>query len=199
MLFPRTPTTPSILYGVSSPEDTALIRLPDYVGQSEIVDLMSSTFSGNATVQEIILPKYLRILRENAFSGCTALRCIWIPKTVRDIPEDVFLHCDALETVYYEGSKQMWEKLPFGGIGIVSAPKEWVRNLQKNECRWQGTKRCFGRQFILTASGNPDCSTVQSQTTRASIPCRMLALRFSIHLQSSKISTRFSPERCWRV
>ena len=88
---------------------------------------------------------------------------------------------------------------PFGGIGIVSAPKEWVRNLQKNECRWQGTKRCFGRQFILTASGNPDCSTVQSQTTRASIPYRMLALRFSIHLQSSKISTRFSPERCWRV
>lgn len=112
MLFPCTPTTPSILYGVSSPEDTALIRLPDYVGQSEIVDLMSSTFSGNATVQEIILPKHLRILRENAFSGCTALRCIWIPKTVRDIPEDVFLHCDALETVYYEGSKQMWEKLP---------------------------------------------------------------------------------------
>lgn len=112
MLFPCTPTTPSILYGVSSPEDTALIRLPDYVGQSEIVDLMSSTFSGNATVQEIILPKYLRILRENAFSGCTALRCIWIPKTVRDIPEDVFLHCDALEAVYYEGSKQMWEKLP---------------------------------------------------------------------------------------
>ena len=39
------------------------------------------------------------------------LRCVFLPKSLQAIGKDVFEGCDALEDIFFEGSREEWEKI----------------------------------------------------------------------------------------
>lgn len=86
------------------------------------IKVVSSAFSGNETVEKVVLPdtvthltadafsgctaltsvslgKAVTVIEDAAFSGCTALTEISIPKSVKAIGKDAFVGCTALTTV----------------------------------------------------------------------------------------------------
>ena len=50
------------------------------------------------------------------FYNCTSLENIIIPKTVVSIEGLAFENCKQLKNIYYNGSKEMWEKISIEGL-----------------------------------------------------------------------------------
>ena len=71
----------------------------------------ADVFQWNDNVTDIILHSRICGIPKGAFRGCKNLKRITIPKGVRRIGKDVFAGCDSLEDVYYEGTKEEWDKV----------------------------------------------------------------------------------------
>ena len=92
------------------------IRIPatginPYGHQEVPVVSIYSAFIGNENVTDIVLTSNIREISRRAFSGCRKLARITIPKNVRVIEKDTFKDCDSLTDVYYEGSKEEWDRI----------------------------------------------------------------------------------------
>ena len=91
----------------------------------DVSGFMTSAFQGNDKVTDIILQFNVRGIPKGAFKGCTSLKRLTIPKSVREIKSDVFAGCDSLEDVYFEGTKEEWEKIKiYTGKRIVEFGKQ---------------------------------------------------------------------------
>ena len=76
-----------------------------------VVGLSAKAFSGNETITDVVLHTHIRRIPEGAFAGCVSLEHITIPKNVTVIGKDTFKDCDKLTDVYYEGTKEEWDKI----------------------------------------------------------------------------------------
>jgi len=86
---------------------------------------MSGVFQENDVVTDIILHSGINGIPESAFRDCKSLKRITIPKHIRKIRRDVFAGCDSLEDIYYEGTKEEWEKVEiYTGKRIVEFGKQ---------------------------------------------------------------------------
>ena len=79
--------------------------------ERKVSGFMAGVFQWNDVVTDIMLHPGIRGVPDGAFRGCKNLKRITIPKGVRRFGEDVFSGCDSLEDVYYEGTKEEWEKV----------------------------------------------------------------------------------------
>lgn len=108
---------------------TEIIKLPKrglnkWGNEVNVSGFMPGAFQGNDKVMDIILPSGFGI-PEGAFQGCKNLRRLTIPKQVRKIGRDVFAGCDSLEDVYFEGTKEEWEKIEiYTGKRVVELGKQ---------------------------------------------------------------------------
>jgi len=98
--------------------DTAseVIKLPQkginkWGNEVDVVGFRPGVFQGNDKVTDIILHSGVWGIPDAAFKGCTNLKRLTIPKNVKKIGQDVFAGCDSLEDVYYEGTREDWEKI----------------------------------------------------------------------------------------
>jgi len=67
-------------------------------------------------LKEVILPNITKI--ENfTFSNCSSLESIFIPKFVTSIGDCAFLKCTNLKNIYYEGTKEEWDKIDISTVG----------------------------------------------------------------------------------
>ena len=57
-----------------------------------------NAFRYNSTLEEIILPESVTVLKRYAFASCTKLKSITIPENVTEMGEGVFDSCSLLET-----------------------------------------------------------------------------------------------------
>ena len=100
----------------------ALNRWGDEVG---VMGLLSGAFQGNDRVTDIILHSKIYYIPEGAFGACKNLKRITIPRCVRNIRRNVFAGCVSLEDIYYEGTKEEWEKVEiYTGKRIVEMGKQ---------------------------------------------------------------------------
>lgn len=76
-----------------------------------VVGFSAKAFSGNETITDVVLHTHIRGIPEGAFAGCVSLEHITIPKNVTAIGKDTFKDCDGLTDVYYEGTKEEWDKI----------------------------------------------------------------------------------------
>ena len=76
-----------------------------------VIGVAQETFAGNTSVTDIILPSGIQKIGRAAFSGCTALERITIPRAVKGIGADTFKDCAKLRDIYYEGTREEWEKI----------------------------------------------------------------------------------------
>lgn len=96
--------------------DTIVVKLPKralnkWGEEVDVSGFKSSVFQGNDKVTDIILHSNIRRIPDAAFKGCTNLKRLTIPKNVKKIGQDVFAGCESLEDVYYEGTREDWEKI----------------------------------------------------------------------------------------
>ena len=79
----------------------------------------SVTFIGRAAfwncgyLTSINIPKGITSIEDSTF-GATALTSIVIPAGVTSIGGDAFAVCNKLKDVYFEGTKEQWQKIPIG-------------------------------------------------------------------------------------
>ncbi len=106
---------PRMLVSLGENKDP-VIRVPANVPTEHdctppVAVIAGTAFRGNETVTDIILPPSVSELRAGAFANCRRLKRITIPKNVTVIPEAAFANCRDLEDVYYEGSREEWQKV----------------------------------------------------------------------------------------
>ena len=70
---------------------------------NEIV--ISSTFRGLAVVS----------ISSEAFKGCNTLEIIKIPNSIKKISKDTFVNCTSLNELYYQDTKEAWQKVELTG------------------------------------------------------------------------------------
>ena len=92
-----------------------VIKFPDrainkWGNEVDVSGFFPDVFRGKETVTDIILPE-IGWIREGTFEGCKNLRRITMPKHVKEIKRNAFAGCDSLEDVYYEGTREEWEKI----------------------------------------------------------------------------------------
>lgn len=112
--------------------DTAseVIKLPQksinkWGNEVDVAGFKPEAFQGNDKVTDIILRSGVWGIPDAAFKGCTNLKRLTIPKNVKKIGQDVFAGCDSLEDVYYEGTKEDWEKIEiYTGKRVVELGKQ---------------------------------------------------------------------------
>lgn len=96
--------------------DYSIIKIPAwYTNQRNItvsvITFTKQLFAGRAEVADIILSSNICKIPEGAFAGCKELKRITIPKKVSVIHQGTFNDCNSLENVYYEGTKDEWERI----------------------------------------------------------------------------------------
>lgn len=79
-------------------------------------DSSKKTFIGCSFAKSgsVSIPNTVEYIDEYAFYGCYTLLSVTIPKSVITIDEGAFFSCDNLKDVYYQGSKEDWEKISIG-------------------------------------------------------------------------------------
>ena len=97
-------------------ESGSIIKLPEkavnrYGRTVPVITFSSQTFRGKSNITDIILPQSIERLPQGAFAGCSGLKRITIPRKVKTIKEGTFAGCRQLEDVYYEGTKEEWNRI----------------------------------------------------------------------------------------
>ncbi len=125
------------LVGIGSYTGTE-IRVPDKSPEGDrVVRVAPNAFENNTTLTDITFSPYVTEIGAYAFSGCTALETITLPDNlvtlgiyaykgctsadkmyigprVKTIGDGAFFACHAVDRVFYEGTKQDWNRVSFG-------------------------------------------------------------------------------------
>ena len=67
--------------------------------------------SCNYSVEEIVLPRGIKVIGDDAFAWQAGLRSISIPSSVESMNSEVFKGCYSISSVYYSGTKAQWSEL----------------------------------------------------------------------------------------
>lgn len=93
--------------------------------------IKSSTFSGCANLESIVIPKGVTSIGDYAFLGCTKLTTIAVPSTLAKIGLDAFKNCSALTTINC-ASVSSWKKIEFGNTFGDDSWKNPLNPLRSN-------------------------------------------------------------------
>ncbi|MBQ7700253.1 MAG: leucine-rich repeat domain-containing protein [Clostridia bacterium] len=75
---------------------------------SGIDTIKPGTFYDCAALESIVIPEGVKIIAQNAFNCCSSLSEITLPSTLETIDSGAFSYCSGSLTVYYNGSRSMW-------------------------------------------------------------------------------------------
>lgn len=80
----------------------SLSHIDRFLKEHKVID--SQLFSGYPTINELIIPEGVEVIKNCAFSRCKNLRRIVIPRSVKTIEEEAFSYCPSLDEVYILGA-----------------------------------------------------------------------------------------------
>ena len=66
-------------------------------------------FHAHKSLEQILIPKSVKLIEQGAFSGCTSLKEVVIPENVEKIEAEAFFECKNLETIIFEGETTLDE------------------------------------------------------------------------------------------
>lgn len=75
-----------------------------------VTSIPSGAFGGTS-ISSVTIPKGVKSIGTIAFSACYNLDAIYIPRSVTSIEKSAFFDCTDLKYVFYEGSKDEWDKI----------------------------------------------------------------------------------------
>lgn len=89
-------------------------RLKEITLPEGIVEIRDGTFSGCSALKEVILPSTVTTIGYKSFGECQGLTAVHIPQSVRSIDHSAFLNCSQLQDIYYDGTKDDWQRVKKG-------------------------------------------------------------------------------------
>ena len=117
-----------------------IIKLPSHFNGNEIEIIGDYAFSGNKSVNQVIIPSGIKCIDFYAFAQCSNLESITIPNTVSEINSHAFYECHSLKQVIFKGTKAQWNKIysyddyvktMFEGI-VVFEPESYLSKFLNN-------------------------------------------------------------------
>ena len=80
------------------------------IGNS-VTSIGKYAFGGCNSVKNIKISKSVTSIGDYAFEGCTSLKTVILPVSLTSIGLRVFFECDSLTHIYYEGTKEEFDKM----------------------------------------------------------------------------------------
>lgn len=88
-----------------------IVKLPSHFDGNEIEIIGDYAFSGNKSINQVIIPSGIKCIDFYAFAQCSNLESITIPNTVSEINSHAFYECYSLKQVIFKGTKAQWNKI----------------------------------------------------------------------------------------
>ncbi len=79
------------------------IESVEFLGE-KVTKIPSFCFNDNSQLEEVLLPKSLVTIEENAFAYCPELKSIVLPESVTSLGFNAFAYCDSLKSVEFSRS-----------------------------------------------------------------------------------------------
>ena len=89
---------------------------------NSVTSIEDWAFANCTALSSIIIPDSVTHIEKCAFIGCSSLTSIAIPCTIKNIGENAFQDCSSLTTITYEGSREQWSQIEFGGNWNIGIP-----------------------------------------------------------------------------
>lgn len=126
---------------VWSSSDMSKLEIPEEVGGTAVKGIAAGTFKGKTDIEEVVLPKTLTTIGEEAFSGCTkltsinlgsvteigkssfsntAIEKITLGEGMTTIPESAFQNCKSLVKVVMPETIEKIEAKAFSGCSALT-------------------------------------------------------------------------------
>lgn len=122
--------------------DTKVV-VPKSIDGYGVVGIGVEAFAKNDNIVEVVLPDTVESIQNYAFWFCRNLKSITFTSTLTDIRFYAFQGCYSLTDVYYNGTKEQWDKITIingedeGNIEIVSATVHFTAgSWVKSGSRW---------------------------------------------------------------
>ena len=112
------------------------------LSQTCVIELLGSTFARCSQLQQLSLPRNLRIIEQEAFLKCTSLQEVCIPPSLLHIARRAFAGRTQLRAVRKKGKSQTWRGTharlnAFDKCEQLDKP-QWLRFLPPNvEDQWR--------------------------------------------------------------
>ena len=71
-------------------------------------------YLNNKLVEEVLIPPDTKVINTCVFEGCSSIKVIYVPKSLESIEPYIISRCENIEKIYYEGTKEDWEKINIG-------------------------------------------------------------------------------------
>ncbi|MBP3709676.1 MAG: leucine-rich repeat domain-containing protein [Treponema sp.] len=91
--------------------------------------------------QEIVIPKNVTEIGDEAFWSCSKLERVQLPKGLKNIGKNAFSNCESLEEIEYEGTEEDWKK--------ITLDSDWRKNTLDTENNAYSIKRIKCSDGIL--------------------------------------------------
>lgn len=93
---------------------------------NSVTSIEDWAFANCTALSSIIIPDSVVRLKKCAFIECSSLTSITIPNSIKNIGENVFQDCSSLIAIKYEGSREQWSQIVFGGNWNIGIPATHV-------------------------------------------------------------------------
>ncbi len=78
---------------------------------SGVKRIETEAFSHCLALEWIFLPHGTESIGDNAFTNCLKLSSVTLPVTIKELGKDIFDNCSPYMTIYYDGTKEDWNKI----------------------------------------------------------------------------------------
>lgn len=87
----------------------SIVSVPEMYRSFPVTVIAQSAFSGNTSIEEVLIPASAETIEQEAFKGCSSLTTIDIPSTVTSLGRGICMDCTSLESATVNTTKA---KLP---------------------------------------------------------------------------------------
>lgn len=82
-----------------------------------VKDIGAEAFRNCTSLVEAVIPEKVTVIMPGLFRNCSSLKAVMIPGNIAIVGDGVFEGCDSLEVIYFNGTREKWNRLAnsFGG------------------------------------------------------------------------------------
>lgn len=97
-------------------DKSSVVKLPDerlnkYGNLVPVATVVPGVLCFNPDLTDLILSPAFSFISDGMLAGCGNLKRMTFPKRITHIPQKAFADCTALEDIYYEGTREEWDKI----------------------------------------------------------------------------------------